>query len=99
MNCEKFKKSIEKFEKEYNLPAMDLIVYKEHKEIFRYIGGRRNKDSLMTGKELYIIYSMTKMLTCTATLQLFEQGKFLLDDEISKYIPEYNSNVSLLVGI
>ena len=46
-----------------------------------------NKE--MTGNELYLIFSMTKMLTCTAALQLFEQGKYKLDDPISKYLPEF----------
>jgi len=32
---------------------------------------------------------MTKMLTCTAALQLFEQGKYAMEDELSAYIPAF----------
>ena len=43
----------------------------------------------MEGNELYLIFSMTKMLTCTAALQLFELGKYLMSDPLSKYLPEF----------
>lgn len=32
---------------------------------------------------------MTKMLTCTCALQLFEKGYYLMSDPISKYLPEF----------
>jgi CubicO group peptidase (beta-lactamase class C family) len=34
------------------------------------------------------VYSMSKIITCAATLMLFEDGKFNLDDPVSKYLPE-----------
>ena len=34
------------------------------------------------------VYSMSKIITCAATLILFEEGKFNLDDPVSKYLPE-----------
>jgi CubicO group peptidase (beta-lactamase class C family) len=34
------------------------------------------------------MYSMSKIITCAATLILMEDGKFNLDDPIAKYIPE-----------
>ena len=34
------------------------------------------------------MYSMSKIITCVATLILFEEGKFNLDDPIAKYLPE-----------
>jgi CubicO group peptidase (beta-lactamase class C family) len=33
-------------------------------------------------------YSMSKIITCAATLVLFEEGKFNLDDPIANYLPE-----------
>jgi len=35
------------------------------------------------------IYSMTKPVTGVALMQLWEQGKFHLDDPLAKYLPEY----------
>jgi CubicO group peptidase (beta-lactamase class C family) len=34
------------------------------------------------------VYSMSKIITCAATLILFEDGKFNLDDAAAKYLPE-----------
>src|ERR1700730_1120446 len=37
------------------------------------------------------IASQTKAITSTAVMILYEEGKFMLDDPISKYIPEFKS--------
>ncbi len=34
------------------------------------------------------VYSMSKIIACAATLILFEEGRFNLDDPIAKYLPE-----------
>jgi len=38
---------------------------------------------------IFRIYSMTKPIAATALMTLYEEGKFQLDDPISKYIPEF----------
>src|SRR5436190_8289601 len=38
---------------------------------------------------IYRIASQTKAITSTAVMMLYEEGKFLLDDPISRYIPEF----------
>ena len=38
---------------------------------------------------LFRIYSMSKPISAVALMQLYEKGKFDLDDPISKYIPEF----------
>lgn len=47
----------------------------------------RNKP--MQRDTLFRIYSMTKPITAIAMMQLYEQGKFLLDDPVHKYIPAW----------
>jgi CubicO group peptidase (beta-lactamase class C family) len=37
---------------------------------------------------IYRIYSMSKPVTIVAALLLWEEGRFLLDDEVGRYIPE-----------
>jgi CubicO group peptidase (beta-lactamase class C family) len=44
-----------------------------------------NKDAIMR------IASQTKAITSLAVMMLFEEGKFLLDDPISKYIPAFKN--------
>jgi CubicO group peptidase (beta-lactamase class C family) len=38
---------------------------------------------------IFRIASMTKILTATAALKLYEEGKFLLDEPVKNYIPEF----------
>lgn len=75
----------------YNAPGVDCAVYKNHEMVFRYYAGFSDIENKkkMKGDELYIIFSMTKMLTCTAALQLFEKGMYLMEDAILKYMPEF----------
>ena len=43
--------------------------------------------------DIFRMYSQTKAITTVALLTLFEQGKFQLDDPVSKYIPEMTDRV------
>jgi CubicO group peptidase (beta-lactamase class C family) len=45
--------------------------------------------SLMHKDDIFRIASQTKAITSVAVMMLFEEGKFLLDDPVSKYIPEF----------
>src|SRR6185503_93541 len=52
------------------------------------------KANAATGQALqpdsiFRIASMTKPITGVAMMQLYEQGKWKLDDPVSKYIPEF----------
>jgi CubicO group peptidase (beta-lactamase class C family) len=40
---------------------------------------------------IYRIHSMTKVITCTAALMLYERGLYLLNDPIADYLPEFNN--------
>lgn len=40
---------------------------------------------------IFRIYSMTKPVTSIAMMQLYEQGRFLLDDPVHKYIPSWKN--------
>jgi CubicO group peptidase (beta-lactamase class C family) len=46
---------------------------------------------------IFRIYSMTKPLTSTAIMMLYEQGLFQLDDPISRYAPEFK-NLRVMTG-
>src|ERR1700694_4815050 len=38
---------------------------------------------------IFRLASMTKPITCTAAMMLFEEGRFLLDDPIADFLPEF----------
>ncbi len=45
----------------------------------------------MTDASMFRIYSMTKPITAVAVMMLYEEGRFRLDDPVSKYIPEFGT--------
>src|SRR5262245_61437972 len=50
--------------------------------------GRQTPDKTMALDSLFRIYSMSKPITGVAMMQLYEQGKWQLDDPITKHAPE-----------
>lgn len=73
-------------------PSVDVAVYRDHELLFRYFTGVMDIENGggIKGDEQYFIYSMTKMITCCCALQQLEQGKYNLDDPISKWLPEFS---------
>jgi CubicO group peptidase (beta-lactamase class C family) len=47
------------------------------------------KAQPMKTDTIFRIYSMTKPITTVAAMMLWEEGRFQLDDPVSKYIPEF----------
>ena len=43
----------------------------------------------MTERSIFRIYSMSKSVTAVAAMMLHEEGRFELDDPVSKYLPEF----------
>lgn len=84
MNIEKLNKLNELFADEIaHKRITDAAIQVEHKGqvCFTNYFGKSDKDSI------YRIYSMTKPITSTAMMMLFEQGKFDLDEPVSRYLP------------
>ena len=75
----------------WRIPGADCVVYHKNKSVFRYSAGYSNIKSKehITSENLYNLYSTSKLITCTAALQLFEKGKFLMTDPLWEYLPEY----------
>ena len=76
---------------EKGIPSVDCIVYKDHKEIYRHMNGTVDIDKKqpVQPNQRYLMFSMTKVQTMTAFMQLVEDGKVSLEDEVGKYIPSY----------
>lgn len=51
----------------------------------------------MTKDTIFRIYSMTKPVTGVAMMILFEEGKWRLDDPVTKYVPEF-SKLKVMTG-
>ena len=76
---------------ELGTPGYDMCIFKDGRCIYRHQNGfsDREKGVKMQGDELYYIYSVSKVITVTAALQLYERGMFSLDDPLSKYHPGF----------
>ncbi len=78
---------------EKGIPGCDLVVYHEHKPVFRHMAGFADeaKKRPISEKTTYWLYSATKLITCTAVMQLIEKGSIGLDDPVYEYLPEYKN--------
>ncbi|UGB32932.1 serine hydrolase domain-containing protein [Metabacillus sp. B2-18] len=57
-----------------------------------YVGFANKEDKIAIDEDtIFRIYSMTKVVTCTAALMLYERGLFLLNDPLEKYLPEFKN--------
>ncbi len=57
---------------------------------FEALGQRdRETGSAMTRDALFRLYSMTRPITSTAVMMLWEEGRFGLDDPIAQYLPQF----------
>jgi CubicO group peptidase (beta-lactamase class C family) len=52
----------------------------------------------MTPDTIFRIYSMTKPITGVAMMILFEEGKWRLDDPVTRYIPEFKT-LKVMTGV
>ena len=66
-------------------------VLRDGKLVYLESVGKRDlaADSPMEDDALFRIYSMTRPVTSLAAMILWEEGKFQLDDPISKYLPQF----------
>ena len=58
-----------------------------------------NTGEALEADSLFRIYSMTKPIVSVALMQLYEQGKFQLDDPVAKYLPAFKDVEVLEDGV
>jgi len=76
--------------------AMDIVVgasalvYEKGREAYFGVYGMADREAShpMARNTIVQIFSMTKPITGVALMTLYEQGRFKLDDPLSKYAPE-----------
>ncbi|MDP4576285.1 serine hydrolase domain-containing protein [Qipengyuania sp. G39] len=76
-----------------------MLVYKDGEETCFAVAGdaERETNRPFTRDTLVQIFSMTKPVTGVALMQLWEQGRFRLDDPLEWHLPEY-AETQVLVG-
>jgi len=77
--------------------AVTLVARRGHIAWFKAQGmADREAGKAMAPDSMFRICSMTKPITTLAVMMLYEEGRFLLDDPVSKYLPEFK-NAKVLV--
>ncbi|HKQ12139.1 MAG TPA: serine hydrolase domain-containing protein [Steroidobacteraceae bacterium] len=73
------------------LPGVVTMVAKDGKVVEFEVAGKRDVESgaPLTKDAIFRIYSMSKPITGVAMMMLFEEGKWQLNDPVSKHIPEF----------
>ena len=73
------------------LAGVEVMVNRRGRTAFHRCAGKadiaRNADA--TPDTIYRIYSMTKALTSVAIMMLYEEGRFQLDEPITRFLPEF----------
>jgi len=77
--------------KDLGIAGNDITIYVDGKEVYRHFSGYQNieKNILVNKDTMYRMFSMTKPITCAAAMQLFEEGRFLLNEKVENYLPEF----------
>ncbi len=77
-----------------NAPGATFLITKKGEIIYKKAFGLSNLELNVSMKteDVFEIGSMTKQFTAISILMLMEKGKLNLDDEITKFIPDYPTN-------
>lgn len=85
---------------ENQIPGAVALIARNGKIVYYKAFGMAENETKRSLKrdDIFRIASQTKAITSTAVMMLWEEGKFKLDDPISKYIPEFE-NAQILVSL
>ncbi len=82
------------------LPGLSVTVHRKGETVYHRTAGMRSVETgaPMTSDTIVRIYSMTKPLTSVALMMLYEEGKFLLDDPITRVLPSWRNQRVVVSG-
>jgi CubicO group peptidase (beta-lactamase class C family) len=81
-------------------PGVSMLIARHGKVAYRdFVGALRPDGPAMTDDAIFRIYSMTKPIVSVAAMMLVEEGRLLITDPVSKYIPAFaNAKVGIVNG-
>jgi CubicO group peptidase (beta-lactamase class C family) len=81
------------------IAGVSALIYEKGNEVYFNAFGMEDREAHrpMSRDAIVQIFSMTKPITGVALMTLYEQGKFQLDDPVSKYAPEL-ANLRVYAG-
>lgn len=83
-----FKSYLQKEMQTQHIPALSVLIFEADEILYEGCFGKSNleKNTTLQNDHLFLLASVSKVVTATALLQLYEQGKFDLEDNINDYL-------------
>ena len=74
-----------------NIAGVVAAVARHGRVVYFEALGQRDRETgdAMARDDLFRLYSMTRPITSTAVMMLWEEGRFRLDDPIDQYLPQF----------
>ena len=88
-NVQEFEAYLTEEMSEQHIPAASILIFKGETVLYeKYLGySNLEENTILADDHLFLIASISKVVTATALLQLYENGAFRLDDAINDYLP------------
>jgi CubicO group peptidase (beta-lactamase class C family) len=82
------------------LAGIEVMINRRGRTAFHRCHGKADvaRNAAASSDTIYRIYSMTKPLTAVAAMMLYEEGRFQLDDPVTRYLPEFRGQRVLTGG-
>ncbi len=99
MDFEKITQYLDSLENR-GVPSVDCMIYEDHRLLYRHMNGTVDAAGRkkVSEKTLYLMFSMTKVQTMAAVMQLIEKGQLSLEDPVSKFLPAYEKLTVMVNG-
>lgn len=83
--------TMKQYVEEGKLAGAVVMIHQDGREVFSEAYGWRDREAgdRMEEDDIFRIASQTKALTSVAIMMLMEEGKLVLDDPLSKFLPEW----------
>ncbi len=101
-NAEDLKSYLQTEMEDQNIPAMSVLVFDKNEITYEEYFGKSNieQNIALEKNHLFLLASVSKTISATALLQLYEKGLFSLDDKINDYlsfevkVPDYTTDIT-----
>jgi CubicO group peptidase (beta-lactamase class C family) len=81
--------------KDERIVGVTIVVAQNGKVVYRRTAGLSDREAKkpLRGNDVFRLASMTKLIVSVAALVLVDEGKLGLDDEVTKYLPDFRPKV------
>ncbi len=89
---ERISAAMERYVQEGLFPGMSVSIARKGRLVWSRCFGFADLEARRPVKEddIFAVYSMSKPVTAVAALILWEEGRYRLDEPVSKYLPEFS---------